>query len=375
MFTTFLSFFLSVKKKYINTHLFVLFMDWGALAQYKDIIISVIILIIILIVVKFIFVFIQRHMKKAAAKTKTTLDDKMVDIIGPPIYWAIVLVGAHFILKYVDYVVQHSDQFNLWFKIAWTAWGVFLLIYITKGLMEWYIQDYSQKGKMKIEPTGLNILKKIIYVVIIAIGIIMILKYLGIEITPLVASLGIGGLAVALALQDTLSNYFAGIYISTDKSVRIGEYIELDNGLKGYVDKIDWRTTRIRMLSNNFVIVPNKKLADSVITNYYQPEKQMSVIVPVGVAYSSDLDKVEKVTIDVAKQVMKKVEGSVKEHDPFIRYNEFGDSNINFSVILRVEEFVNQYLLKHEFIKALKKRYDKEKIEIAFPCRNVYMRK
>ncbi|MFH1506769.1 MAG: mechanosensitive ion channel family protein [archaeon] len=343
--------------------------------QNKDLMWAVVILIIILVVVRFVFMFIHRHMKKAAKKTKTTLDDAIVEIIGQPIYWAIVLVGVYWILRGVHYFVLHADLFNLAFKIAWTAWGILLLIRLTRGLMDWYIRDFAQNGKIKIEPTGLNILRKIIYIVIIAVGLIIILRYLGVEITPLVASLGIAGLAVALALQDTLSNYFAGIYISTDRSIRLGEYIELDNGLKGYVDKIEWRTTRVRTLSNNFVIIPNKKLADSVITNYYQPEKQMSVKVHVGVAYHSDLEKVEKVTIDVAKQTMKQVEGTVQDFEPFIRYREFGDSNINFSVILRVQEVVNQYKLVHEFIKNLKKRYDKEKIEIAFPCRNVYMRK
>ena len=109
---------------------------------------------------------------------------------------------------------------------------------------------------------------------------------------------------VALALQGTLTNFFAGLNILTDGSIRIGDFVELDGGMSGYVDQIGWRTTRIRMLANNMVIIPNTKLADSIATNYNYPEDQMSVYLEVGVSYASDLDHVERVTVEVAKQVM-----------------------------------------------------------------------
>ena len=371
-------FFLSIVT-FINPLLFARFMAWEFITQNIDIVWALIILVIILVVVKAIFMIIHSRFRKLAKKTKSTFDDALVCMIGQPVYWVIVLIGANLILKDVNYAVQHAQQLNLGFKIAWAVWGMFLMMRIVKGLIEWYISDAAIKSKVKIEATALSILKRIIYVVIIIVGVMVVLSYLGVAITPLIASLGIGGLAVALALQDTLANYFSGIYISTDKSISLGEYIELDqsgdNDLKGYVDRIGWRTTRIKTLSNNFVIVPNRKLAESVITNYDQPDKQMCFSIDIGVAYGSDLDKVEKVTIDVAKQVIKKVDGAVKNFEPFIRFKEFGDSNIKFAVNLRVQEFVNQYLLKHEFIKALKKRYDKEKIEISLPATKVYVRK
>jgi len=175
-------------------------------------------------------------------------------------------------------------------------------------------------------------------------------------------------------LQDTLSNFFAGVYLVADMPIRIGDYIELDNGMKGYVEDIGWRSIRIKTLPNNYIIIPNSKLAQSIITNYYAPEQEMSVVVPCGVSYDSDLEKVEKVTIEVAKEVQQNVPGAVKNFEPFIRYNEFGDSNINFSIILRVERFVDRYLVVHEFIKKLMARYNKEGIEISFPVRNIYFK-
>jgi small-conductance mechanosensitive channel len=203
------------------------------------------------------------------------------------------------------------------------------------------------------------------------IGLLIVLNALGISITPILATLGVGGLAVALALQDTLANLFAGFHIIVSKQVRIGDYVKLESGQEGYVTDINWRTTKIQMLANNVVLVPNDKLAKVIVTNYYLPEKNMSVLVQVGVHYGSDLGKVEEITCDVARRVLREITGGVPDFEPFIRYHTFGDSSINFSVILRVGEFVNQYLVKHEFIKRLHERYAREGIVIPYPIRAI----
>jgi len=210
--------------------------------------------------------------------------------------------------------------------------------------------------------------------VIFALGLLIILQSLGISITPLITALGIGGLAVALALQPTLSNLFAGLQIIVSKQLEPGDWVELDTGAKGFVVDISWRNTTIQELPNNLIVIPNAKLADSVITNFSRPQKQMAVIMEVGVSYDSDLAKVERVTREVAKQVVKEVQGGASEFEPLIRYHTFADFSINFSVILRVKDFVSKYLVRHEFIKALHKRYKEEGIEIPFPIRTVHMK-
>ena len=207
------------------------------------------------------------------------------------------------------------------------------------------------------------------------IAVIIILKHFDVEISPLIASLGIGGLAVALALQDTLANFFAGFYMMGDRTIKLGDYIEIGPELKGYVEEVTWRTTKIKTLSGNIITIPNSKLSQSTLTNYHTEKQEMSLSIPVGVSYSSDLDKVERVTMNVAKDIQKNIEGTVKDFEPLIRYKEFGESNINFSVTLRVEEYTKQYLVKHEFIKRLKKSYDKNKIEIAYPVRTIIQKK
>ena len=210
--------------------------------------------------------------------------------------------------------------------------------------------------------------------VTIAMGGLIILDRLGISIAPLVAGLGIGGLAVALALQGTLTNLFAGLSVTTDGSIRVGDYVELEGGMVGAIDHIGWRTTRVRLLSNNIVFVPNSRLASSITTNFNYPYEEMSVYLQMGVGYFSDLAHVERVTVDVAKQVLRETPGAVRDYEPSIWYTDFGDSNINFWVVMRSDGYLNSWTVKHEFVKAVARRYEEEGIEISFPARNVFMR-
>ncbi|AVH55143.1 MULTISPECIES: mechanosensitive ion channel family protein [Streptomyces] len=208
-------------------------------------------------------------------------------------------------------------------------------------------------------------------VVVLAIGCLVVLQTLGISIAPLLTALGVGGLAVALALQDTLANLFAGIHILASKTVQPGDYIRLSSGEEGYVVDINWRQTTIRNLSNNLVIIPNGQLAGTNMTNYNRPEQQLTILVQVGVAYDSDLEHVEQATTEVVAEVMNDITGAVPDHEPAIRFHTFGDSRIGFTVILGVGEFSDQYRIKHEFIKLLHKRYRLEGIRIPAPARTV----
>jgi len=234
-----------------------------------------------------------------------------------------------------------------------------------------FIRIYANKSHGVLPATSIfvNLTRGVIY----SLAVLIILSSFGISITPLLTALGVGGLAVALALQDTLSNLFAGLQLIASKKFRPGDYVELDDEAKGYIEDISWRNTTIRMLSNNLIILPNSKIASATITNYSRPEQDMSVYIHVGVNYDSDLEKVERVSLDVAKTVLEHVDGGKKDFQPLIRFNEFGTSSVNFTVILRVREYVDQYLLKHEFIKALHKRFDEERIDIPYPQTVVHM--
>ncbi|CUS87009.1 Small-conductance mechanosensitive channel [Candidatus Kryptonium thompsonii] len=236
-----------------------------------------------------------------------------------------------------------------------------------------FINMYSKKAQDVLPSTSLFVY--LTRIIVFIIGILIILHSLGISITPILTALGVGGLAVALALQDTLSNLFAGLHIILTRQIKPGDYIKLETGEEGYVVDITWRNTTIRELPNNYIIIPNLKLAQAIVKNHYLPDREISVTVQLGVSYDSDLEKVERVTIEVAKEVMMEVPGGIPEFQPFIRYHTFGDFSINFTVIMRCREFTDQYLIKHEFIKRLHKRYKDEGIIIPFPIRTVYINK
>jgi small-conductance mechanosensitive channel len=219
-----------------------------------------------------------------------------------------------------------------------------------------------------------SLTRNIAWALVAVLGLLVILNGLGLSITPMLTALGVGGLAVALALQEPLANFFAGLFITLAGQIRVGDYIRLDSGQEGYIVDFSWRSTRLRMLANNLVVVPNAKLAQAILVNHHLPAPEMAVLVEVGVDYSSDLQHVERVVTEVGRDVMSDVPGGVPGFAPFIRYHTFGDSSINFTVILRAREFVDQYLVKHEFVKRLHARFDQEGIVIPFPIRTIAQR-
>jgi len=311
------------------------------------------------IVRKIVFARLSRWSKH----TKTKVDDVIIDSIkGPFIVWFLML-GIYFALEFSrlpENLVHVIDKLLL-------VLGVLSITFVLANISAKLVSVYSSKIEAALPVTSLT--QNISRILVFIIGILIILHSLGISITPILATLGVGGIAVALALQNTLSNLFSGFHIIISKQVRIGDYVRLDSGEEGYITDITWRTTKIKMLPNNVILVPNEKLTKATVTNYYLPDKAMAVLVNLSVHYKSDLKRVEKVTCEVAKEVMDNVPGGVPECEPFIRYGSFGDSGINLTVILRAKEFVDQYLVKHEFIKRLQERYKKEGIVIPYPIR------
>jgi small-conductance mechanosensitive channel len=208
--------------------------------------------------------------------------------------------------------------------------------------------------------------------VVYGLGLLIILDYLKISITPLITALGVGGLAVALALQDTLSNLFAGLHILATRKVRPGDYVKLGSGEEGYVRDITWRNTTIEALAGNLIIVPNSKLGTGSLTNFDLPASDSAVLVDFGVAYKTDLRRCEEVVLEVAKA---RVPGGVPTFTPFVRFHTFGDFAIQGTIILRGGRFVDRYLIKHELVKSLHERFAREGIEIPFPVRTVLLPK
>lgn len=215
-----------------------------------------------------------------------------------------------------------------------------------------------------------GLLTSIISITIYALFTLTFLSQLGVSITPLITALGIGSMAIAFGLQETMANLFAGIQLVLSKQIRIDDFIKLSSGEIGKVSDISWRFTTILSSKGNAIIIPNQKMASATVTNYNMPQKELSVVVEVGVSYDSDLDKVERVALEVANEVTQELEGSITK-PPALFFQTFGESAITFNVILHPSEFVNKNPMRHAFIKALAARFRAEHIQIPFPVRTI----
>jgi small-conductance mechanosensitive channel len=308
-----------------------------------------------------------RVLQRFASKTKTRLDDLLIDSADFPLTLFIFSSGAVIVEKLLP--LLKDTTMTSYFVVLFKAVSIIATVLFLDKFLNNLMKEYN--NKVELLRTSGGVLRGFVRGVVICLGILVLLDSFGVSITPILASLGIGSLAIALALQPTLENLFSGVQIVVDKPFLAGHFIKLESGEEGYVEKIGWRSTWVRMLPNNIVVMPNKLLVNSKIINYYYPDKELAVLVEVGVHYESDLEKVERVTIEVARETLKAVPGSVTNFDPFIRYHAFADFSINFSVILRAQEFVDHFLIKHEFIKRLHKRYAQEGITIPYPIQAI----
>lgn len=306
---------------------------------------------------------IKRHL--AATGEETTWQDVFINALyGVPVSLCLV-VGLYWIVNTIDIIAPLVKIFSY---ILFTV----IILTITRVIARAVgsiIDMQIERSDKKMPKTTL--LTAIMNGVIYAMGILVILQYYGISIAPILTALGVGGMAVALSLQETLANIFSGLHLILSKQLRIGDYIHLNSGEEGRVTDITWRfTTIIPAGDSNMVVVPNKSIAAATIRNYSLPRRDITIKIPVGVSYDSDLEQVERVTLEVADEVMRRVDPGVKKK-PAVRFHTFGDSSINFDVQLHTNRFDMQFLLKHEFIKALTKRYRVENIEIPYPIQTV----
>ncbi|NCA77561.1 MAG: mechanosensitive ion channel family protein [Alphaproteobacteria bacterium] len=323
----------------------------------------------IFIVVVLIGIIFDRIMifriKKLTLKTPWAGDDIIVGALESFATWLGLIVGLYAasrilpLLPSIKVIIQRA----IWVLII--IWATMYVGRVVAG----FLRYYGEKSSGMIPKT--SILSNVARIIIFCLGFLVILQSLGVSVTPLLTALGVGGLAVALALQSSLSNIFAGIQLLASKYIHTGDYVRLSSGDEGYITDISWRSTSIRALPNRIIVIPNSVLADSIVNNYTLPEKEVALLIDMSVSYDSDLRHVERVTIEVATEIMKNITGGIPAFNPLIRFNKFGDSGIGFTVVIRSEEFANQFLLKHEFIKAVHSRYRRENIEIPYPVRVV----
>jgi len=307
-----------------------------------------------------------RGLRKRARQSRWRWDDVVLDSVGGVGLVWLTVAGLYAALA----VVPLSPEVKTVVRKILMAAVLLSFTLVAARAASRGVEVWARHARGGMPSTSL--LQNLARILVLAFGLFLILQNLGVQVTAIVTGLGIGGLAVALALQDTLSNLFSGFQILLAGQVQSGDFVQLDSGEEGYISDIQWRNTTMRSrIDDHIIIVPNSKLANTIVTNYARPVHDFWVKVDVGVAYDSDLEEVEEVTLGVAREVLDEA-GVAAGTDPVLRYNAFGDSSIDFTVRMRIEDWGRQFEIRHAFIKRLHARYGEVGIQIPFPIRTVY---
>jgi small-conductance mechanosensitive channel len=312
--------------------------------------------------------FLFRILGRYAERTETKIDDIVLKAArGPSYIWCVLLS----LVVAINFLKVELRQYNVLFKLVLVVLIISIttaLIRLSRGIIRHYTEEVEER--LPITSLGQNIASAFI----ISLSALIILSVVGISITPILTALGVGGLAVALGLQDTLANIFAGIHIILSKTLRAGDYIRLQSGEEGYVQDITWRQTKVLTLANNIVLVPNAKLSQTIVTNFHQPDPALSVPVQVSVGYETAPDRVEGILVEEYKLAAPELPGLIPGKEPTVRFAPgFGDSALQFTLWCPVKEFSEQFAVQHHLRKRLYDRFRKEGIRIPYPQRDVHI--
>ena len=221
-------------------------------------------------------------------------------------------------------------------------------------------------------PASVSVLNYLINGIALTVIVLIVLFVLEAPVSVILLTVAGSSVGLGLAFNEPMSNLFSGLQLTASRRLNPGDYVRLPSGKEGYVADIEWDVTTVRQIEDNLIIVPNAVMVKAEIINYRLPKSEMFILADVGVSYDSDLETVERVTVEVANDVMQDVNGAVASSVPFIRYKKFSDFSIDFTVFMRGQEFYDQLLIKHEFIKRLHSRYQDEDIVIPYPIRTLH---
>jgi small-conductance mechanosensitive channel len=327
--------------------------------------------------------FLKKIIHKLTHTTETTLDDQLVASLKLPVFLIITGQGLFIAVASLTFLTDYADLISN----IWKTFNIILSLLIIRrtfdSFIAWYEAEYifnssynsTSKLQVFINRSNLPIIKRVGNVISWLAFLLILLSFAGISVSPLLAGLGIGGFAFALAVQPILTNVIASSYMLSDSSVRVNDFIEIENGPTGWVEDIGWRATRLRTFDNNLIMMPNSHLADATVTNFDAVDSPMDVKVESGVAYESDLNHVETACIDELQKIIEEVENAVSDRPPLFLFTEFGDSNINFLVKIRANNRRSVGSLKHIVIKRIHQRLNDEGITINYPARRLLINK
>ena len=304
--------------------------------------------------------------------TSTDLDERLVKSIRWPLTLGILSLGAYLAVTISwDLTVTERDRADAIARGLGVVVGITAVVGLISSTIDWYLASRSNRANHVVDLRLFPLIRRVGSVIIYVIGALLVMDVMDINISPLIAGLGLGGLAVALAIQPTLANLFAGTYVMTEGVISTGDYIELEGGMAGYVVEVGWRSTRIRTWGNNLVVVPNARFAETIITNYQQPAPAVNVYVTCGVSYDSDLDHVEEICREVMDDLVQNDGNAIRSYGSWFAFDAFGDSNVDFWLFMQARDRVASFNLQSTLIKNLHREFRVENIIINYPVRTL----
>ena len=313
---------------------------------------------------KFLFPLLLRLTKR----TSTDLDTRVLVPLRLPLTLGLVVLGGYLALTLPFGQQEAVDTVS---GLLGIALGVVAVASVVSRAFDWYVETVAPRTASGLDDKIMPLLRRVAVPMVYGLGGVMMLGQLGIPVSPLIAGLGLGGLAVALAIQPTLANLFAGTYVMTEGVISPGDYIELENKISGYVVDVGWRSTRMRTWGNNLVIIPNSKFAETIVTNYAQPVPAVNIYMTCGVSYGSDLYQVERVCHEVMDRVLDTNPDAVKEYGGWFGYESFGESNVNFWLFLQAKDRLASFTVQTDLMQRLHQRFREEDIVINYPVRTL----
>ncbi len=336
-----------------------------------EVIIAIILLSITIIIGWFIYHIFEHYFVKWAKKTKTKLDDEILRNTKKPIYFFVLLFGFYISLKQLSILEPYSNEITIIFTILEIFLISFIITRIINVFVAWYAEKNTKKYGKEANNHVLFVLKKVIIIFVYIFAFLFILAYYEIDLSGAVVGLGVGGIAIAFALQSILSDAFSAFSIYFDRPFELGDFIVFGE-YSGTVEKISMKSTRVQLLRGEELIIPNKELTSTSVRNFKKMNKRR-VEFNIGVTYDTPLEKLRKIP-----NVIEEVIGACKmaEFD-MIHFRSYGDFSLNFGVVyyIKTGEYKKYLDVQNEINFNIKEAFDKEKIEIAFPTQTIFLNK
>ena len=331
---------------------------------------ALLIIALSIIVGKIVYYLSTGIMRQLTKKTKTDFDDIFVDIIEEPLVLLIVIAGIYYGTSLLTLSTRIAGFVGNTLKILIILDIAYFIIKFIDTLIVNYVTPLTSKTKTDLDDALIPIVRKLIKAIIIVVTTILILSNFGYDVSSILAGLGIGGLAFALAAKDLLANLFGGAAILGDKPFRIGDRIRV-SGNDGKVEEIGMRSTKIRTLDGTLLTIPNSVVADSVVENVSK-ENARKIKTSIGLTYDTSDKKTEK-AIQILKDIIKKNKDT--DDKSIVILDEFGDFALSLLVIYWIKDLNNILDVKNKINLEIKKQFTKAKIDMAFPTQTIELKK